>query len=173
MEKNLKRAPSFHPKVVQHHHKIAGKTHPAVQHFNLLLQAQRSNCYYLAYIMGAILSCPWFAQASQPASPTEKSPLLSQIEKDPNAALSNELRGQKIHVDMTKSFSHWPMGATHPEYDRLRVETDRVLEKYAHTQSFSHVLVNLHSPPACVSGADKNLVQGYSRHTAVQQVQEV
>lgn len=47
---------------------------------------------------------------------------------DPNAALARELRGQRMHVDMTKSFSHWPSGARHPEYHRLAREVDRVLE---------------------------------------------
>lgn len=78
--------------------------------------------------MGAILSCfPWLAEASGYFS--EKSQLLGQAEEDPNAALAKELRGKKIHVDMTKSFTQWPMGAKHPEYERLRAETDRVLEK--------------------------------------------
>lgn len=49
-------------------------------------------------------------------------------ERDPNAALAKELRGQRMHVDMTKSFARWPSGARHPEYERLRRETDRVLE---------------------------------------------
>lgn len=47
---------------------------------------------------------------------------------DPNKALANELRGLKMHVDMTKSFEHWPSGDRHPEYQYLQRETDRVLE---------------------------------------------
>lgn len=49
-------------------------------------------------------------------------------DRDPNATLANELRGMKLHVDMIKSFEHWPSGARHPEYEHLRRETDRVLE---------------------------------------------
>lgn len=51
--------------------------------------------------------------------------------QDPNAALASELRGKTIHVDMTKSFQHWPSGVRHPEYKRLRHECDRVLEMYS------------------------------------------
>ncbi|KAK7735561.1 hypothetical protein SLS53_007474 [Cytospora paraplurivora] len=47
---------------------------------------------------------------------------------DPNAALSRELRGRRIHVDMTKSFLGWPTGARHSQYKRLQLECDRVLE---------------------------------------------
>lgn len=49
---------------------------------------------------------------------------------DPNASLSRELRGKKIHVDMTKSFVGWPSGTRHPQYRRLQLECDRVLEMY-------------------------------------------
>lgn len=48
---------------------------------------------------------------------------------DQNAALAQELRGKKIHVDMTKSFDRWPAGARHPEYQRLSRETDSMLER--------------------------------------------
>lgn len=77
--------------------------------------------------MGFVLSCfQWYYPTL--ALPQEKVYLLQELE-DPNAALANELRGQGIHVDMTKSFEDWPMGARHPDYDALRVETDRILEK--------------------------------------------
>ncbi|KAL1845552.1 hypothetical protein Daus18300_014502, partial [Diaporthe australafricana] len=47
---------------------------------------------------------------------------------DPNTALANELRGQKLHVDMTNSFCNWPSGAMNPHYKRLQLECNRVLE---------------------------------------------
>lgn len=48
--------------------------------------------------------------------------------RDPNAELASELRGQKVHIDMTRSFENWPHGARHAEYKRLGQEVNRVLE---------------------------------------------
>lgn len=61
------------------------------------------------------------------ASFDEKAHLCRDI--DSNAALARELRGERIHVDMTKSFERWPSRARHCELERLRHETDRVLER--------------------------------------------
>lgn len=47
---------------------------------------------------------------------------------DPNAALAQELRGQRIRLDPTKSFQNWPMGDRHKDYERLRGEANRILE---------------------------------------------
>ncbi|ROV93155.1 hypothetical protein VMCG_08735 [Cytospora schulzeri] len=71
--------------------------------------------------MGGIVSL-----LSSVTSPVDVKP--SQQPLDPNAALANDLRGRVIHVNMTKSFPHWATGARHPEYERLRLECDRVLE---------------------------------------------
>lgn len=80
--------------------------------------------------MGVILSV--FHQCTGTFSPLhdEEQALLEKCPQvyDPNAALARELKGQMMHVDMTKSFSHWPSGARHPEYHRLLREADRVLE---------------------------------------------
>lgn len=76
--------------------------------------------------MGIVLSL--FRLLSTPSiSLDEKTPLLCNS-IDHNAALAMELKGEEIHVDMTKSFEHWPSGARHGALDRLRRETDRVLE---------------------------------------------
>lgn len=77
--------------------------------------------------MGIVLS--FLQYLSTPAaSLDEKTPLLCG-NIDPNAALAKELRGEEIHVDMTKSFELWPNRARHCELERLRGETDRVLER--------------------------------------------
>lgn len=77
--------------------------------------------------MGIVFSFLRFL-STPAASFDEKSHLLCG-DIDPNAALAKELRGEKIHVDMTKSFELWPNRARHYELDRLRSETDRVLER--------------------------------------------
>lgn len=81
--------------------------------------------------MGVIFSV--FYQCTSKFSPLEHDEEQALLEKspqvyDPNAALARELRGQRMHVDMTKSFSDWPSGARHTEYHRLLREADRVLE---------------------------------------------
>lgn len=76
--------------------------------------------------MGLVLSLLHFL-STPPDSFDEKTPLLCES-VDHNAALARELKGKKIHVDMTKSFEHWPNGARHGALERLRQETDQVLE---------------------------------------------
>lgn len=77
--------------------------------------------------MGIVLSFLQFL-STPVASFDEKTRLLCRT-IDPNAALAKELRGEKIHVDMTKSFELWPNRTRHCELERLRHETDRVLER--------------------------------------------
>lgn len=48
--------------------------------------------------------------------------------EDANAALARSLKGQVMHIDSTKTFAHWPMGARHEAYARLQREADRILE---------------------------------------------
>lgn len=77
--------------------------------------------------MGIIFS---FFPSYKPIALTSP-PLVEEKQRyveDLNAKLANQLKGQIMHVDMTTSFQRWPMGARHPEYERLRQETDRVLE---------------------------------------------
>ncbi|KAJ4385802.1 hypothetical protein N0V93_010233 [Gnomoniopsis smithogilvyi] len=76
--------------------------------------------------MGIVLSLFHFF-STPPASLDEKIHLLCDS-VDSNAALAKELRGKTIHVDMTKSFEHWPNRARHCALERLRYETDRLLE---------------------------------------------
>lgn len=75
-------------------------------------------------IMGGIVSSLTHLK-STPIDEKSSQPL------DPNAALASKLRGKTIHVDMTKSFPHWPSGTVHPEYRRLQRECDRALEMYS------------------------------------------
>lgn len=76
--------------------------------------------------MGIILSLLHYI--STPFAMLDEKTYLLGDDLDPNASLARELRGKEIHVDMTKSFEHWPNGARHCELERLRHETDRVLE---------------------------------------------
>lgn len=68
--------------------------------------------------------------ALPPSAAAEMDGIMSEKyqDQDPNAALAQQLRGQLIHLDTTKSFQHWPMGARHAEYRRLQGDTDRILE---------------------------------------------
>ncbi|CAN8101905.1 unnamed protein product [Discula destructiva] len=71
--------------------------------------------------MGSVLSC--LQSYTKPSALPEGKLCLT-----PNGSLAKELRGRKIHVDMTDSFINWPMGARHAAYETLRLETDRLLE---------------------------------------------
>lgn len=74
-------------------------------------------------IMGAVMSVVHFYATTLSAPEEQLSEKL-----DPNAALAQELRGQVIHLDTTKSFQQWPMGARHPDYIRLQGEANRILD---------------------------------------------
>lgn len=73
--------------------------------------------------MGAVMSIVHYYTTTLSAAKKQMSEKY-----DPNAALAQELRGQVIHLDTTKSFQHWPMGARHPEYRRLQGEANRILK---------------------------------------------
>lgn len=77
--------------------------------------------------MGMVMSLLQFL--STPAASFDEKAHLLCGDIDHNAALARELRGEEIHVDMTKSFELWPNRASHCELERLRHETDRVLER--------------------------------------------
>lgn len=76
--------------------------------------------------MGIVLSL--FHYFSTPSASLNEKRCLLYDSLEAHAALARELRGKQIHIDMTKSFQHWPNGARHCAIERLRQETDRVLE---------------------------------------------
>lgn len=80
--------------------------------------------------MGIILSLLRHFPGISSFRPDEEQALLEKSRQtyDANAAHASELRGQKMHIDMTRSFKSWPYGIRHPEYKRLCREVDRVLE---------------------------------------------
>lgn len=80
--------------------------------------------------MGAIISLLSRYYVSHPETAPDLEPKPAQT-LDPHAALASELRGKRMRVDMTRSFRDWPSGTRrHPDYERLRHECDRVLERY-------------------------------------------